>query len=57
VIADVQERLARDGYYKGTVDGVAGDRTYYAIRAYERDHHLRVDGAISNQLLTELGLR
>jgi len=57
VVARVQEALARDGYYKSQIDGVAGDRTFYAIRAYERDHHLRVDGAISDQLLNEMGLR
>ena len=57
IIAQVQEQLARDGYYKGRIDGVQGSRTYYAIRAYERDHSLRVDGAVSDQLLSEMGLR
>ena len=57
VVARVQERLAREGYYKGSIDGVTGPRTYYAIRSFERDHHLRVDGAISDQLLEELGVR
>jgi Putative peptidoglycan binding domain len=57
IIARVQEQLARDGYYKGRIDGVQGSRTYYAIRAYERDHGLRVDGAVSDQLLSEMGLR
>ncbi len=34
-----------------------GPRTHYAIRAYERDHSLRVDGVISGQLLRNMGLR
>jgi hypothetical protein len=57
VVARVQEQLAHDGYYKGTIDGVAGSRTYYAIRAYQRDHNLPVDGEITDQLLGEMGLR
>ena len=53
----VQSRLARAGYYHGAIDGVMGQRTHYAIVAYERDHGLRVDGAISRQLLRNMGLR
>jgi hypothetical protein len=57
IVAQVQERLARAGFYKGSIDGVKGSRTYYAIRAYEREHNLPVDGEISDQLLEELGIR
>ena len=57
VVSRVQEQLAHDGYYKGPIDGVAGSRTYYAIRAYERDHHLQADGQITDELLQEMGLR
>jgi hypothetical protein len=57
IVARVQERLAHAGYYKGPIDGVQGSRTYYAIRAYQRDHKLRVDGAVSDQLLAEMGLQ
>ena len=52
----MQEQLARDGYYKGDIDGVAGSRTYYAIRAYQRDHNLHVDGEVSDELLQQMGL-
>jgi Putative peptidoglycan binding domain len=57
VVAQVQERLAKEGYYKGDIDGVAGSRTYYAIRSYQRDHNLQVDGRINDELLGEMGLR
>jgi len=57
VVSQVQEQLAHDGYYKGTIDGVAGSRTYYAIRAYQRDHNLPVTGEITDDLLGEMGLR
>ena len=56
-VARVQEALAREGYYKGAIDGVAGSRTFYAIRSYQRDHNLTVDGEINDQLLGEMGLR
>src|ERR1700731_4166578 len=57
IVIQVQSRLARAGYYHGAIDGAMGPRTHYAIRAYERDHGLRTDGAISGQLLRNMGLR
>jgi len=57
IVAQVQARLARAGYYHGAIDGAMGPRTRYAIERYERDHGLRIDGAINGQLLRNLGLR
>jgi hypothetical protein len=57
LVLQVQRRLARAGYYRGAIDGMMGPRTRYAIRTYERDHGLRVDGVISGQLLATMGLR
>jgi hypothetical protein len=57
VVAQVQARLARAGYYRGAIDGAMGPRTRYAIERYERDHGLRIDGAISGSLLRRMGLR
>src|SRR6266566_2898323 len=37
-VVELQRRLARAGYYNGSVDGVMGPQTRRAIRAYERDH-------------------
>ena len=54
VVLEVQRRLAREGYYRGTLDGAMGSRTYYAIRAYKRAHGLRADGEINSQLLASL---
>lgn len=56
-VLEVQRRLSRDGYYHGSVDGVMGSRTRYAIRAYQRDHGLRADGEISEELLRTIGVR
>lgn len=57
VVVQVQQQLARDGYYRGAIDGVMGSRTHYAIRAYERSHGLSVDGEIDDELLGTMRLR
>ena len=57
VVVQVQQRLARAGYYHGRVDGVTGSQTRSAIRAYQRAHNMRVDGVVSDQLLGTMGLR
>lgn len=57
VIITVQTRLARAGYYHGPIDGVMGPGTRWAIRAYERDHGLHVDGVVSGPLMRNMGIR
>ena len=57
VVKQVQRHLADQGYYDGAADGVLGPQTRAAIRAYESRHHMPVDGAISNDLLSTMGLR
>jgi hypothetical protein len=56
IVAQVQQELANAGYYRGAIDGVIGNGTRNAIRAYERANGLRVDGRIDNQLLGTMGL-
>jgi hypothetical protein len=55
-VAAVQRRLARAGYYHGAIDGVIGNGTRSAIRAFERNNRLPVDGRIDRQLLATMGL-
>ncbi|PYI92440.1 MAG: hypothetical protein DME97_08920 [Verrucomicrobia bacterium] len=55
-VAAVQRRLARGGYYHGSIDGVIGPGTRNAIRAFERNNGLPVDGVIDRQLLRTMGL-
>jgi peptidoglycan hydrolase-like protein with peptidoglycan-binding domain len=45
VVEAVQRELLAAGYYKGLVDGVAGQRTRQAIEAYQKATGLEVDGA------------
>jgi ABC-type glycerol-3-phosphate transport system substrate-binding protein len=56
VTVQVQQRLAQAGYYRGAIDGVIGNGTRSAIRAYERAHGLRVDGRIDPDLLSRMGI-
>ena len=49
-VARVQAGLAELGYDPGPVDGSMGSRTAGAIRAYQRDHALLVDGRASLEL-------
>ena len=55
-VAAVQRRLKRAGYYHGSVDGVIGEGTRSAIRAFERNNGLLVDGRIDPRLLRTMGL-
>ena len=54
--SDVQEQLARAGYYRGAIDGVIGPVTRSAIAAYKRDHRLGSSSRIDGRLLRSLDL-
>jgi len=56
LVVDVQRELAQGGFYRGPIDGVIGNGTRSAIRAYERANGLRVDGRIDDRLLNTMGL-
>ncbi|MDH3475755.1 MAG: peptidoglycan-binding protein [Rhodospirillales bacterium] len=50
----IQKELRAHGYDAGPVDGRVGPRTRAAIRRYQQDAGLPVDGLASNQLLDHL---
>ena len=52
----VQTVLAKQGYYRGPVDGTIGPGTSRAIRAYQRDHRLTPTGTINSALAVSMGL-
>lgn len=41
---DVQLHLKKLGYYNGPLDGIIGKGTKNAVKAFQRDHGLKVDG-------------
>ncbi len=53
-VRGVQKELLAHGYNAGPVDGIAGPRTRAAIRAYQKDAGLAVDGQPSKRLLDHL---
>jgi len=55
-VASAQEQLARQGYYRGAIDGVFGPETRRAIIRYQGDHGLRVTGSLNTDTLHALGL-
>ncbi len=55
-VADAQERLARQGYYHGEIDGIPGPETRRAIGRYQSDRDLRVTGRLNTDTLQALGL-
>lgn len=55
-ISEVQSKLTKLGYYRGTIDGVVGDETEAALAHYQEDHDLSVTGTVTAAILQSLGL-
>ncbi|KZL20962.1 putative peptidoglycan binding domain protein [Pseudovibrio axinellae] len=53
-IKRMQQTLASLGYGPLTIDGIPGDETALAIRAFQRDNALPVDGKMSEALISKL---
>lgn len=54
-VTDIQSKLSRLGYDVGPVDGRFGKRTEAAVRAFQKDHDLRmVDGKVGPETLGAL---
>jgi len=53
-ISDLQARLAARGYQPGPIDGKVGAQTRAAIRAYQKDRGMPVDGQITQALVASL---
>ena len=53
-IRGVQKELAAHGYEPGPIDGIAGPQTRAAVRAYQADAGLEVDGKADKRLLDHL---
>ena len=50
-VSQVQEALARAGYYHGAVDGSVGPATRNALRQYQRSHGLDVTGRVDRGVI------
>lgn len=56
MVINVQEQLARDGYYTGPIDGDFGPMTREAVAAFQADHGLAITSTIDRPTLNTLGL-
>ena len=57
VVKRVQGGLAQLGYNPGPIDGAMGPKTSEAIREYQRDHDLLIDGQATAQLAEHIERR
>ncbi len=48
-VKEVQQQLNKLGYSCGTPDGVFGSHTLSAVKAFQKAHHLAVDGVVGQQ--------
>ncbi len=53
-IEEIQKRLNKLGYAVGKVDGIIGINTLKAIRNFQSDNHLIVDGIVGSQTWKQL---
>jgi murein L,D-transpeptidase YcbB/YkuD len=53
-VAIVQFKLAREGYDVGTVDGIAGSKFDKAVKAYQKNKGLLVDGKVGTSTWNKL---
>ena len=56
MVGAVQSDLAKQGYYRGVIDGVYGPQTRVAITRYQSNHGLQVTGSLTTATLRSLGL-
>src|SRR5882724_8681542 len=54
MVSAVQSDLAREGYYRGVIDGVYGPQTRVAITRYQSNHRLQVTGSLTTATLRSL---
>jgi peptidoglycan hydrolase-like protein with peptidoglycan-binding domain len=53
-VKSIQQRLRQRGWYAGPIDGIAGPKTTAAIRRYQQEQHLLVDGQPSAGLAAHI---
>jgi hypothetical protein len=56
-VVAAQERLAREGYYRGESDGALGPEMRQALKNYQSSHGLRTSGYLDSDTVALMGLR
>ena len=55
-VREIQTKLQAKGYYTIAVDGIYGTKTYNAVKQFQKDNRLSVDGIAGPQTLKALGI-
>ncbi|MBD1807081.1 peptidoglycan-binding protein [Microcoleus sp. FACHB-SPT15] len=55
-VRQLQQRLRREGYNPGAIDGIFGRDTQRAVQEFQRANGLYVDGVAGRETLTALGI-
>ena len=55
-VKQIQEKLKRWGYYKGSVDGIYGSQTLAAVKSFQKKNGLTVDGIAGDKTLKAMGI-
>ena len=56
MVVRVQAALMRSGHYHGDIDGVLGESTRAALRAFQKDGGIKQTGRMDIETLTLLGI-
>ena len=54
LVARIQKQLIRLGFYKGEVDGLENEQTKNAIKSFQKDYQLSIDGKATDKLLSSI---
>ena len=56
-VKQIQTKLKSWGYYDGAVDGVYGTKTFEAVKKFQKNNGLTVDGVAGSKTLAALGIQ
>ena len=51
----LQKDLSAKGYQVGSIDGIFGDRTENAVKTFQKDNNITVDGVVGAETGPKLG--
>ena len=55
-VKQIQTKLKRWGYYKGSIDGIYGSGTLPAVKSFQKKNGLTVDGIAGTKTLNAMGI-
>ncbi len=55
-VIQIQKRLSVWGYYKGDIDGVYGSKTVEAVKLFQKNNGITVDGVAGPATLSKMGI-